>query len=172
MRRFAGPAVPEVGRIQSSSELGRDFALGQGAGYDVAHLGGNFSEACSCGNAGLLERFVSANHPLGCITVRQRRGGDKNIWQIGAPVVMRRSPQCPRQRHVRTGFELSGVVDGNTAVGQRPARAIPAGVLNAEVEDGCIGDRSLSLGSIELLRMDAVSERLSTLHPFTIDTGH
>ena len=157
MRRFAGPAVPEVGRIQLCGELAGDFALDQRAGHDVAHLGGNFGEACSWGNAGLLERFVSADHALGCIAVRQRRGGDENIWQISAPVVMRRSPQCPRQRHVWAGFELSGVVDGNAAVGQRPARAVPAGVLNAEVEDGCIGDRSLRLGSIELLRMDPVS---------------
>ena len=69
MRRFAGPAVPQVGRIQTSGELGGDFALGQRAGHDVAQLCGNLSEACEGGNAGLLERLVSTNHPLGGIPI-------------------------------------------------------------------------------------------------------
>jgi hypothetical protein len=37
--------------------------------------------------------------------------------------------------------------------------------LNAEVEDGCIGDCSFSLSPIQLLRMDPLRQRLSTFHP-------
>jgi hypothetical protein len=73
---------------------------------------------------------------------------------------MRRSPQRPCQRHVWAGFQLRGVADRNTAVGECPARAVLAGVLNAEVEDSRIGDRSLGLFPIELLDMDAMLQHL------------
>jgi hypothetical protein len=73
---------------------------------------------------------------------------------------MRSSAQRPRQRHVWAGFQLRGGADWNTAVGERPTGAVLAGVLNAEVEDSCIGDRSLGLGPIELLDMDAMLQHL------------
>ena len=92
MRRFAGSAVPEVGRIQASSELGGDFALDQRPFHDMPQLRGNLAKACQGGDAGRLERFLGADHPLGCIPVRQGGSGDENLRQIGAPVVMRRRP--------------------------------------------------------------------------------
>jgi hypothetical protein len=36
--------------------------------------------------------------------------------------------------------------------------------LNAEVEDGRIGDRSCGFRSVELLRMNAVRQHLGSLH--------
>jgi hypothetical protein len=69
---------------------------------------------------------------------------------------MRCRSQGPRQRNICAGFKLRCIVDGNTTIGQRPARAVPAGVLNTEVKDRHIGNRSLGYDSIELLGMDAM----------------
>ena len=104
--------------------------------------------------------FKGTDHPLSCILIRPRRGRHQNVRKIAAPVVMRRSAQGPGQRHVRADFEFGGISDRNTTIDQRPARTVPASVLDPEVENGRIGNRSSSGSSIELLRVNAVRQRL------------
>jgi hypothetical protein len=48
----------------------------------------------------------------------------------------------------------------HTTIDERPTSTIPAGVLNAKVEDRSIGDRSWGFCSVKLLLMDAVLQRL------------
>jgi hypothetical protein len=51
-------------------------------------------------------------------------------------------------------------LDRHTTISQRPARSVPAGVLNAEVEEGRISDCSLGFDPIELLDMDTMLQSL------------
>ena len=111
-----------------------------------------------------LQRLVRSDDPLRRILVGERRGRHEHVGQLGSPVVVRRAAQRPGQRDIGIALQLRRAAHRHAAVGQRPARAVPAGVLNAEVEDRRIGDRPLRLGAIELLSEDPVAHHVGPLH--------
>lgn len=174
MERGARHAVAEVRLGQHRGQPAGDLTLDHGLRDQLAHPGGHLGQSRPGRDPGGLQRSVSADGPLRGVPVAERRGGHQHIREVTATVEVRSAAQRPDQGHVRAGLQHGGGGDGYAAVGQGPAGAVPAGVLDPEVEHGRVCDRPLGWWPVELLRPNPAGNDLVALHPhpFPAPDGH
>jgi hypothetical protein len=135
MRGVAGPAEPQIRLRHQRGQPRGHLALDHRGRHHLAHGRGDGVQCLEAADARVLERLRRVVDALAGVGVAERRGGRGDPGQVGPPVQMRGAADRPHRGRLVTGLRR-----GHPAQRERPRSAVRPGVLDAEVEDGGVGN--------------------------------
>ena len=156
-----GAALDAVGVRQLLGQRRRQLPLHHRTGDEAPHGPGHLRDRLTRLDAEGGDGLGGPDHPSTRVDVVERGDRGHHVDQLGPPVVVRRHPQTPHQGQVVGVGQRVRRSDGHPPIGQGPARPVPPGVLDPEIQDRRVRHRPARGGrAIQLLGGDPVTDDL------------